>query len=471
MNGYFAFFATITVKIILGIQWILQKVYSVVNKNYLSLSRQMEFHADSVAAYVTGSDHLVTSLRRLEVADTAYNKVFDYYNQWFKQNLRPENVYPQHTELMLQYAIDYDIPLRNGLPHVTASSFSRFNKTRVVVKDQWASHPSTDDREQHLNKLNIRTEAMNLSAWTIFREPEQLQRALTDKLFNTVQYEKTPQVLDNLSFRERCLPEIEKFRFDKRYKGFFNGRDICQTDLRNLQDAAQTGDNLDLILDDETVGLPYEIEGLKSDIATLNMIADKSVAVKTFEFNGKRYKKRQAAELVTALNEELRQKQARLEKADHRILAFFLKSAAKSGRMEDLRRDYSELFQLTASAAANMNIYCQMMEDINPIYYGELEFSQIHQIMEKVKLNEVLVKDRFKVLLADESNRKLLSDEERAKVEEYLSKERTYFRQPSFDNEALALFQECMGLFNFLVNERVFVKKKNILDSQLKYIG
>src|SRR5688572_8351939 len=60
VSGYFAIFANLTSWIISGIQSILQQVYGVVNKSYMSLSRQMEFHADSVAAYVSGGDHLVT---------------------------------------------------------------------------------------------------------------------------------------------------------------------------------------------------------------------------------------------------------------------------------------------------------------------------------------------------------------------------------------------------------------------------
>ena len=72
-SGYFALFANLTIKIVQGIQWILRKLYVVVNKTNLSLSRQMEHHADAVSAYVSGSNHLYSALKRLEIGDVCYN--------------------------------------------------------------------------------------------------------------------------------------------------------------------------------------------------------------------------------------------------------------------------------------------------------------------------------------------------------------------------------------------------------------
>ena len=45
-SGYFALFAILAIKIVRAIQWILQKLYGLVNKSYMALSREMEFQAD-----------------------------------------------------------------------------------------------------------------------------------------------------------------------------------------------------------------------------------------------------------------------------------------------------------------------------------------------------------------------------------------------------------------------------------------
>lgn len=73
ISGYFSIFVIIAVKIIHGIQWVLKKMYEIININYLALSREMEFHADEVAANVTGYLPLKESLLRMDLASHSYN--------------------------------------------------------------------------------------------------------------------------------------------------------------------------------------------------------------------------------------------------------------------------------------------------------------------------------------------------------------------------------------------------------------
>jgi Zn-dependent protease with chaperone function len=76
-----AIFVNLTIYIIKGIQKILQAVYRFVNKRYMALSREMEFHADAVAASVSGSNNCISSLQKLEVGDICYQTVIDTKGQ------------------------------------------------------------------------------------------------------------------------------------------------------------------------------------------------------------------------------------------------------------------------------------------------------------------------------------------------------------------------------------------------------
>ena len=161
MSGIFAIFANITIGIVRAIQAVLQATYRVVQKSYSGLSQQMEFHADTVAAYVSGSAPLITSLYRLEAADLAYNNLFSKYNQWAAQSIKPDNLYPQFTQVMHHFANVFKIPVENGLPQVTEDSLQYFNQSKLVIKNQWASHPSTEDRAAHLNSLGLHAEIVH----------------------------------------------------------------------------------------------------------------------------------------------------------------------------------------------------------------------------------------------------------------------------------------------------------------------
>lgn len=471
ISGYFAFFANITIKIVIGIQWILQKVYSIVNKTYMGLSRQMEFHADSVAAYVSGSDHLVTSLRRLEVADNAYNRLFDYYNQWHKENLKPDNLYPHHTDLMNQFAKEQGIPIVDGLPQVNSKSFARFNKARLVIKDQWASHPSTEDREAHLNQLNIRTTTVTASAWTIFRNAAALQMQVTEKIYAEVKFDKAPVVLDIDAFRKRYATEIEKYELNKKYKGFFNYRNISPVNLKQLDKTSSTTSSLGEILDDHTLDLPYRIEGLKADIHNLELIQKGEMGVKSFEFDGKKYRKADAAALLTKLHQELAEAEQQLITADTTIISFFARAASQTGQAERLIQRYSELFQIAESTDADLKKLGEMMEIINPIYYSELPFTEIQIIMAKVKNSEIGIKERLHDLINESSAAPFLNGDDKKTLESYLAKSLEYFREPSFNEEALALFNQSMNIYQTTVLDRSFTIKKNLLEWQLSFVA
>lgn len=78
VSGYFSVFVVLAVKISEGIKWVLRKLYAVVNKNYMGLSREMEFHADEIAASVTGFEHLKSSLLRMTLAEHSFNRVLTF---------------------------------------------------------------------------------------------------------------------------------------------------------------------------------------------------------------------------------------------------------------------------------------------------------------------------------------------------------------------------------------------------------
>lgn len=472
VSGYFAFFATVTIKIVQGIQWVLQNVYSLINKSYMSLSRQMEFHADAVAASVSGSSPLITSLRRLEVADMCYNRLFNYYNSVYKQNLKPDNLYPQHSLVMKHFADDHNLQLKNGLPQVESHSFAHMNRTRVVVKDQWASHPSTDDREEHLRKLGVQAEINYASAWIVFRNVEALQQQVTEKIYSEVTFSAQPEKLDADSFSNKYFEQAKKYTLDKRYKGYFDSRNITAYSNSEITIyAAGTGSNLnslDAILDEPTVSLPYVIGGLRDDLNTLEMIQNKSLPVKTFEFDGAKYESEDSIVIIEKLQKELKFEEEKLKEADKRILSFFYKQAEKQGQGEKMLEMYQSI-QACANKSEEINKeYIDTIGIMRPMYYGDLQLEQAHAIIGQVKIKEKTIKPQLKALLSDTALAAYFSAEERTAVEEYLSKEYQYFTGASFLNDELRSLNDALHLYQAVPAEHCMTLKKELLEWQLQ---
>lgn len=470
-SGYFAFFAALTIRIVNGIQWILQQVYAIVNKIYMSLSRQMEFHADTVSASVSGGNHLISSLRRLEIAEMAYNNVFGFYQEGFKEGLKAENIYPQHREAMLVLSKLHDLPMEHGLPQVDANSFARFNKSRVVIKDQWASHPSTDDRETHLRSLNIETPPQHDSAWSLFDGAEQLQQQMTHDIFQPVKYESPVTVVNEMSFRSRYEEKIKRYQLPSRYKGFFDSRNITSTDAKDLENRISIDNlSLDQILTDHVLALPYQHDGLLSDSQTLAAIAAGNTNVKNFDFNGKKFKAKDASALQTELENELRETRSLLAEADRKLIAWFLKNTANSDDREKLRTSYHDLFQLTDSAEKSMQTYAAMQQCLAPLYQV-MQFNDITRAVERLKQQEVSFRKELEQMLADTKNDQFIDEPERKRAKEFLGKVLVYFFDQTYNQPALDHLNECLYLFYRVINERAFHTRAELLRLQLELTG
>lgn len=183
IHGIFAFFANIAVTIARGIQWVLKQMYELINKSYMALSREMEFHADAVAASVSGGANLVSALRRVELGQLSYDMVLEKCNDLFREKKYSSDIYSNQRVILKQLAANFKLPEQNGLPVVNDEFLALNNTSRLNIKDQWASHPSTDDREKHLNSLGIIAETIDKSAWVIFRNREEWQQRLTQIIY------------------------------------------------------------------------------------------------------------------------------------------------------------------------------------------------------------------------------------------------------------------------------------------------
>lgn len=127
-------------------------MFGVVNKSYLGLSREMEFHADEVAATVTGYEPLKYSLLRMSLADHSYNSILSFYENKINENIKSENIFIEQIFAMNYLAKENNIEIQNNLPQVSEHELSKFNKSKLVINDQWASHPSVEDRIDMLEK-------------------------------------------------------------------------------------------------------------------------------------------------------------------------------------------------------------------------------------------------------------------------------------------------------------------------------
>ncbi len=466
VSDIFAIFASATAKIAQGIQWVLRQMYGVINKNYMRLSREMEFHADAVAASVSGSSSLASALRRVELADTGYNMALRKCDDLFREKKIVANIYEKQSLMLQQLAKEFKLQYENELPVVT-SEFLETNKTsRINYKDQWASHPSTEDRAEHLNKLAVKADLVTTSAWVLFNDKERLETDLTRKIYEQVPIEGDMQIVAKEEFATILQQENERYNLPEVFGNFYNGRQIAIPEETVGENAgAESYQRLEDVMTPEILALPKKVVTIANDLEIIKAITNKQIGVKTFDFDGVKYDSTEAQEIAGKLEVELKQAEEQLKKGDKAIIDFFIALDKKKGSSA-IAAGYEAYFARRKKANTFLTNINKMLESLSPIYSGQtIPIEDINRMITDLKnVYEPVYKKELKEWLEEG-----VFDEkeaEKKKIEQYLQSSYVYFSGDSFfDNELTELNETCNSSWN-TIQEKLFFQFKNLLVRQ-----
>lgn len=460
-HAYISLFAALTAKIIISIQWVLQGIYVLLNKTNMSLSREMEHHADAIAGWASGSNHLISGLQRIEIGDTCFKQMTDYLNKMIVENKKPENVYPLLTEFIKDYARTNNYELINNLPVINRNNV----QNRISIVDQWASHPSLSDRQKYLAQVEAdHFETDERSAWTLFNQPEAIQKQLTDDfMYATVKFDGTPTIVSLEEMVETLHAERQKNSLPADYKQYYDYR-VVTISPDNLP---LTEDNIPIetLFADDITDLPRRLLSLQEDIQSMQYLKQPDNRIKRFEFDGKSMSVKKADEVINILQTESDNIAGQIEHNDNLIFSCALKKGTAA--------DNSEIKQLYAYYSQVMNNYEEFYKHYNefsntllPIYTDNLPIDRIKFIIKKAKQTEVIIKEFIRTYSDQIIPQGSLTTEEENDMQQYLTKDQTYFHYASFDNEELELMTKCQTVFIRAFFDVAFRHKKAWLDKQ-----
>ncbi len=472
VHGIFALFAMLTANIARLIQWILRQMYGLINKSYFGLSRQMEFHADAVAAAVSGSDHLVSALRGLELAEAGYSITLQKCDELLRDKKILSNLFPGHSAVIRQLAAEYKLPLVNNQPVINDEAIEKNSVSRVNFKDQWASHPSTPDRVIHLRKLNIPAVSMVESAWMLFDHRETLEKAGTAKVYGQSGIQDSMELVDEVYFEEKLKRERQLGYLPEVYNGFYDDRQLSKPDWTGLKDTmADLPANREMIFSDTNAGITRKIQGLAQDIELVKAIADKRIDTKTFDFDGKKYKRADAGELAKELEMEIEQQRAAQLLADKQALAYFIQAAGKNGHEEQLKHIYDDYFSRQEKADALLQSIQKIGELLQPLFTGGT--LTLEQVQSMIRQLTGTLEPSFKAGLESWLSAGAFDGQTtlREQVTQYLAASYAYFHENSFfENEILELNTLLTNSWE-AVSRFQFLQFKKLLEQQWELAG
>lgn len=469
VSSYFVIFVNVAFKIIEGIQWLLQKMYNLVNKNYLALSREMEFHADEVAANITGYLPLKTSLMRFDLSTNCYDNVINFYNQKIDQNVISTNVFKEHTFVMQYQAKRQGIPMLNHFPEVSASEINTFQKSKLVIKNQWASHPETEERITALEKLNIvKDNPNNEPARNLFTNADATEELLTAKLFQNVPYTSTPRKLTLSEFSTDFPVHFESETFQIDFNSYYDTHNPMQ--FMNHADVPQV-QSFDELFSDDKVAKVKELQINRSDLAILEAIKNKSITINTFDYEGVKYKANEVTTVVQLVNRSIEQNVLQTESHDRAIYQYFTQKAQEKALLHDYKETCNKVINFDTLFDLNFELYntllsvlSYMREQHHPevIVRKTREFRPYEERL-KEAINELLVKyGEF---------RSELTPENLEKINTFTSRNLSYFANDSYIENDTTLLFEVLHLFQYINQRMYFIIKKKWLNMMLTIEG
>jgi Zn-dependent protease with chaperone function len=447
-----------------GTRWILAQMYRLVNKSYMALSREMEFHADACAAKCTVPQALGNALMRLELSEGCFNEIIGFYNTNYAQHITTKNLYPQHLWLMQLRGKEYNLPFRNDLPEVNLSAIRYFDRSQLIIEDQWASHPLTPERVKRLQQLPGATDYPFVPAWNLFVNPADIQEKVTAPVFTSNDTGLPETSLGPEDFRKRFSVEYERLHFDLAYRFVYNERDMDRFDLTAVSD---TKDTLATIFTDELCDHYYSYIALQKDIQLLEHIASRKIKISTFDYNGRKYKRKEAAALITALSEKMEQHAVALRQADQRSFHYFAAIDRRSSSSGTLSELYSAYFSMRERSKAD-HAYFESFVTHTAFLSRQLEYETIRHFCALLLKQEHEFRKRLAYHFHELNGKEDIPQPIREKVSEYLKQHQAYFFNGTYIPAALEKLDAAMNAFPFLTERSLYRTKKALLDYQMK---
>lgn len=452
--------------IIIGIQKILQFFYKLINLNYLKLSREMEFHADAIAAHVAGSDALANALLRIDLASTAYYTVLNFYEKNISKAQITSNIYPQQSWVMKSIAEINEVPLSRDLPQVTLEKFDKISQSKLVVEDQWATHPSMNERVQHLHKLNIpQQQAHQDLAIHLLQNPQDILQHQTAQLFALVQYDKATELVSYEQFVDKIQEEKTHNSYAPAYKGYFDWRHPAP-----IEESLKNAD-----IEPESLFSPEIFEKLEvitilnNDINKLQQLIALPELPDFIEYDNKRVTQTEINNLLEDLQKALETGTKTLFEHEQRVSALSFQRATAQGQGQQYEAELSLLVE-------TQQLHEQNYELVQKIY-GALQFTHVNTPFEEITKyfedflpTEKQLKAALQHLLEIERWQAYWEEEDRVSCQTFLDGTFVYFSNPEYDSKALNILFTAIQIFEKMEWKVFFEEKRTFLQAQLPWL-
>lgn len=458
----FGFFQDFALIVINKIKSLLIPFYELINKNYMALSRDLEFHADAIAAKVVGTEICKLSLQKNIFADSAFSNILLFYNSNVEKNIRSKNIFKDLNFLFHFQAKESNLEYKDSMPIVTLSVLDRFNRSKLIFNEQWDSHPSTKNRVEAIEKLNvIKPKAKEFPAIELLKNALELEERITDKLFSRGELLKDAIKIESKEFENEYLNLYYELN-SKIFKTYFFYNKFEPFEIENIIEF-QHSDTIESLFSNENVANVVENQTLELDKLALNDIAENNIKVKSFDYDGIRYKNTDAENVIKMIDIQIEQIKPKILENDIKIYKYFNSLALLNGQELELKNLYIDYFTQMKKVELRIELHTKMIEAANFIT-TDYSIKLIDQAFSDMKPIEVEFKKDIAEIV-NFPNLNIVIDENIFKqFTGYLEKDYEYFDGKQYIQDELDFLMNAIQNYPYLYYEVCFAAKKNLIN-------
>jgi Zn-dependent protease with chaperone function len=373
IGGVFGFFAVVTFKMISVVRFILGKAYNFINLFYMSLSRAMEYHADLVAVSVSGSLPMKNALRRLELSAIAYEFCMNHLQTLAEKEKYTQNIYLNHQAAIAHLCTENSIKKAGHLPVIEDKDMLKYaGKSRLRIKDQWASHPSMEEREANIERFPAEVRVQEDSPWLLFDKAEALQETMSRHMYALLLPDKTDVLPESPLYIQKLMDEdIAASKLDNRYNGYYNSRsieyfDVDQT-VAGISESQVHFTTEAQLFSDKVVKNIEQLHSNTHDLQVLRKIVSGHTGATFFEFDNIKYTSKDARQISYNLDSEVTEQQKWLCNQDKQVFSYYYRRASANGPAA--AREYAAAFTDYFAIQAEQKKYVDLQHRMQLVQY------------------------------------------------------------------------------------------------------
>ena len=314
----------------------------------------------------------------------------------------------------------------------------------------------------------VKTENKENLAIGLLPDKEEIEEELTKSVFYNLAFRKDTIVMEGNEFEKKFSENIISTKFPDEYNDYYDNKNPIPFDPDSVITSDQT-ETFEDLFSREKVNLVYNYIALENDKNILNAISQKEIKIKTFEYDGYRYKVKQADDVMVKIDHELENSKKQIAENDISIYRFFYNQALKKGCDNELKNKYQLFFNQNPIYDKRIGIYSKFADLANRLIKATQQ-SQVKAIFIEIAHSGVELKSEIKTIIENPLLEKEITKTIKDNFEEYLSKEWIYSANDTLNNEYLNTLFIAVNDFRHMALREYFLVKQDLLNYQISLL-